>query len=55
MYVCLCLPCKGLIPNPEEEQDIIELNRPLLDAVPASLDQNVTDPDQIVRKFYLPF
>ena len=38
---------QGLIPDPEEELDLIAMNRPLLDAVPLSDDfDNITDPDQ---------
>ena len=50
MYA-LCVSGKGLIPNPEEEEYIRELNRALLDAVPESEDRNVTDPNPIIRKF----
>jgi hypothetical protein len=39
---------RGLIPNPEEERDLAELNAPLLDAVPESEDLNVTDPNPII-------
>ena len=46
----LLLHLKGLIPNPEEERDLAELNAPLLDAVPESEDLNVTDPNPIIRK-----
>ena len=45
-----CLYLKGLIPNPEEERDLQALNRPLLDAVPESLDFDVFDPDQTIRE-----
>ena len=41
---------KGLIPNPEEERDLVQLNRPLLDAVPEGDDLNIIDPDPIMRK-----
>ena len=52
LYVySLCVSGKGLIPNPEEEEYIRELNRALFDAVPESKERNVTDPNPIIRKF----
>ena len=36
---------QGLIPNPEEERDLEELNRPLLASVNTSMDRNFTDPN----------
>jgi hypothetical protein len=39
---------RGLIPNPEEERDLVQLNRPLLDAVPEGDDLNIIDPDPIM-------
>ena len=41
------------MPNPAEELDLIELNAPLLAAVPESADRNVTDPDQTIGMLYL--
>jgi hypothetical protein len=42
---------RGLIPNPEEEQDLIALNRPLLDSVPLSEDHDVFEPNQTMTPF----
>ena len=39
---------QGLIPDPEEEEQLMTLTRPLLDAVPLNEDLNVTDPDQTI-------
>ena len=44
IYVLLL---QGLIPNPEEERNLEELNRPLLASVNTSMDINFTDPNPI--------
>lgn len=39
---------QGLVPDPAEEEQLIALNRPLLDAVPESDDFNFTLTDKIL-------
>ena len=39
---------QGLIPDPEEEEQLMILTRSLLDAVPLNEDLNVTDPNQTI-------
>lgn len=42
---------RGLIPDEEEEELLRDMNAPLLDAIPADLDFNVTDPNQTIEPF----
>ena len=43
-YHILChSPTQGLIPSPEEEVELLQLNEPLLDAIPDSADFILND------------
>ena len=54
IFLCIYY-IQGLIPNEEEEQDLIAMNRPVLNAVSPENDFDVTDPNQTIGTYSILF
>ena len=42
-----CVP-QGLIPTPEEEEELRQMNEPLFNSIPDDLDFETNDPNQTI-------